>query len=299
MNQITFYTDNTADIIYEGNTHTVIGQKNIRPEALDYLARLTGDTGSKKKRPQTRLIKTIAATSLIVAVSIVSAMGGYYVKPDTKIQVKTKTVTQLKTIPSRVPNTSGGGLYTCLPEEKGLVCAGKNINSRLGVTDPAERKNQLLADKKITSIATTANTACAGTSTGEIWCWGNNATGIINPAKAENKNFTPTKVHTNTAPITSIVIGAGYAAATDGTHIWSWGNNQYGQITSEKTKTLPVTEITGITGKIRFLHSSGYTTWAWEEKTGYWAWGNNQNKEIWTMPADKHINPTNLKREKP
>jgi len=134
--------------------------------------------------------------------------------------------------------------------------------------------------------------ACGGSQTialksdGTVWAWGDNSQGELGNGPADN-NQHPTPVQVNgLSGITAITCGAMHTIAlkSDGT-VWTWGDNEYGQIgngtvdtTGNNPQTTPVL-VSGLSG-VTAIACGWYHTLALKSDGTVWAWGDNSQGEL-------------------
>ena len=141
----------------------------------------------------------------------------------------------------------------------------------------------------ITKIATTADythnldTACALTSGGGLWCWGDNAHGEVGDGTTTDRS-TPVQIFTS--GVADINGGGGYygsfcATKTDGS-LQCWGQNSYGKLgdgttTNRSTPTtVSITNVskTSATGEYSGANAMGHRC-ALKTDGTVWCWGYN------------------------
>ncbi|THF73413.1 RCC1 domain-containing protein [Cohnella fermenti] len=121
---------------------------------------------------------------------------------------------------------------------------------------------------------------------GTVWSWGNNVVGMLGNATLVTSK-TPVQVvnSTNTGGLTNVIaISAGYdhslTLLADGT-VWSWGNNDYGQLGTNSivmsTKPVQVkgTGGTGVLSNIIAIEAGNQSSFALASDGTVWSWGNN------------------------
>jgi alpha-tubulin suppressor-like RCC1 family protein len=125
--------------------------------------------------------------------------------------------------------TAAGGMFACSHNvDSSIACWGANDYGELGVGSTAPLSTQPVGvttlGNRISKVHAGASHACALTTDGAVWCWGDNRFGQLGAGD--------TTSHGND-------VAAGYAG---GAHtcalkidasVWCWGNNQYGQIRAD------------------------------------------------------------------
>jgi alpha-tubulin suppressor-like RCC1 family protein len=131
-----------------------------------------------------------------------------------------------------------GGRTTCGLTAAGEAwCWGQGVFGELG--DGLGNGNALVPVRVVgghtfTQLSGGAYHVCGVTAAGEVYCWGNNATGAIGspPGTVE---ATPIKVP-GLSGITQIAAGAGFTCALDAAgHASCWGTGEYGQLGDGKS----------------------------------------------------------------
>lgn len=135
---------------------------------------------------------------------------------------------------------------------------------------PVQVKN--LTGVKAIAVSSGSQTAYALKSDGTVWAWGDNYYGQLGNGSSAATSATPVQVK-NITGITAIAGGLanGYALRSDQT-VWSWGDNNSGQLGNNSTtpSTVPV-QVSGLTaataiaagGRVAFASRSDGTVRAW------------------------------------
>lgn len=132
---------------------------------------------------------------------------------------------------------AAGASHSCAIASDGRAfCWGLNGSGQLGtgvagdvVASPTAV--DMPEGVSFTSIHAGGSTTCARTSAGDLWCWGQNATGQIGDGITTDR-ARPTRVLVGGgAPVRSVSVGQGFACAiTTGSATYCWGNNTDGQL---------------------------------------------------------------------
>ncbi len=220
---------------------------------------------------------------------------------------------------TRTSALSGIESTICALKANGSVwCNGSNDSGQLGnsstvveVTVPV----RVTGLSGVTSLAGSRNVSayfCAGTSTGEVWCWGHG----YGSAPVKRNTLKPAAAVLPRGPSLSILLADGtlqYGSAlvsgvdssvvdyfgatgntnlsefllkTDGT-VWARGKNDRGQVGDGTTSTLATTawsQVPGLSGVMAIAPSpdgypsSGDSICALRTDGTLWCWGNN---EVW------------------
>jgi alpha-tubulin suppressor-like RCC1 family protein len=140
---------------------------------------------------------------------------------------------------------------------------------------------------------------------GTLWSWGDNESGQIGDdtmttynqwGQLENDNTRTFPVRIGTASNWSSVSAGQHhtvAIRTDGT-LWSWGNNEQGQLgdgtTTRRTSPIRI----GTDSNWAFAAAGGYHTVAVKTDGTLWAWGNNEHGRLGDGTATRRTSPTRI-----
>jgi alpha-tubulin suppressor-like RCC1 family protein len=139
----------------------------------------------------------------------------------------------------------------------------------------------------IVSIANTGTTGYAVRNDGTVWSWGDNTAGAL----GNNSTVSQTTVPVQVSGLTNItkVVGAGsngHAHRADGT-VWSWGNNDAGQLGNGSTAAfsrVPV-QVSGLTN-ITSIAAGRYNGYAVRGDGTVWSWGAGSNGALGSSAID-------------
>lgn len=157
---------------------------------------------------------------------------------------------------------------------------GDNSSGQLGLgtTTATEVVQKLSVDKTFVVVSTKDKHTLALKTDGSLWAWGTNTNGVL----AADPNITtaylvPTQIQAANT-YTSIAAGLNFSAAlkTDGT-LWSWGENNNGQLANNTIATAtwqPVQESTNSTDWDR-LTTGDYFAFSIKDKGQIQGWGDN------------------------
>lgn len=118
-----------------------------------------------------------------------------------------------------------------------VVCWGLNANGELGILPPQSEYFPTPIDINtqdiITQVVTGAEHTCALTLNGDIFCWGSDALSQTGE-RGTAPNHQPTQITSLDGfvdpNIAYLVAGRGHTCALGETHVYCWGDNQYGQL---------------------------------------------------------------------
>ncbi len=129
---------------------------------------------------------------------------------------------------------AAGGRYTCgLRVDHRVLCWGANANGQLGIADipgsPVPLQTELLA-VEVAGITAATQHACAVSTSGDLYCWGDNAFGQIGTGTSAETRVPPSLVPL-TGRATAASAGHDFTCAlleTGAVHCW--GANSFGQL---------------------------------------------------------------------
>ncbi len=118
-------------------------------------------------------------------------------------------------------------------------------------------------------------------SDGTVWTWGYNFDGELGNGAGPTANATTPVQASGLSGITAVAAGYFHTVAlkSDGT-VWTWGNNQYGQLGIGNTTnaTTPV-QVPGLSGMTAVAAGYGHTLALRNDGT-VWAWGYDNDKQL-------------------
>lgn len=178
---------------------------------------------------------------------------------------------------------SGGRVYACGSGQDGVLGDGSTASS----TRPVPVAG-LPAGVPVTALTSSWNGSGALLATGAYYDWGYNAAGQLGDGTTTTRDR-PVPVRLP-APVRQVFQGG--SGATNGQTIailadgsvWTWGNNQHGQLgdgtTTSSDAPVRVTVPHGVT--FVTINSGGYASYAIDTAGRLWAWGGNQNGQLGT-----------------
>jgi alpha-tubulin suppressor-like RCC1 family protein len=117
-------------------------------------------------------------------------------------------------------------------------------------------------------------------SDGTIWACGNNFSGQLGDGTTVNKNvLTQIGTASNWQSITTGEGGHSLAIKTDGT-LWTWGENQAGQLGNGARVDLLIPTQLGTATNWKSIAAGGTHTLALKTDDELWAWGNDSNGQM-------------------
>jgi alpha-tubulin suppressor-like RCC1 family protein len=202
-----------------------------------------------------------------------------------------ETVTAKQTLAAvnvNVPETVAAGAYHSLMLRKtGTVWAwGQNQYGQLGtsgVPTVVTTPTPVASLPAVKAIATGIGHSLALDLDGQVWAWGQNASGQVGLGSAVGTVPMPTKVPGLTG-IQRIAASGNYSLALDSDgQVWAWGQNTSGQVgtgTPSIAVPLPV-RVTGLPA-IRAIAAGLNHVLALDTAGGVWAWGQNTSGQVGT-----------------
>jgi alpha-tubulin suppressor-like RCC1 family protein len=136
-----------------------------------------------------------------------------------------------------VIDLAAGNEFTCALRDDGTVwCWGRNLEGQLGDGSNTSQVTAIQVDTtstgKIVELTAGGTHACALSTGGRSYCWGDNSYGQLGDGTLASKNL-PTPVDPQSLPVNTFHLSAGNrhtcAFAIDGT-LRCWGFNLYGQV---------------------------------------------------------------------
>ena len=190
---------------------------------------------------------------------------------------------------------SAGDYHTVAIKEDGTLWSwGLNNQGQLADSSATQRNTPV---QEITKSTDWSYVSAGGWHTvaikedGTLWSWGRNDEGQLGDGSTDNRN-TPVQEITKSTYWLLVSTGYGYTVAIkkDGT-LWSWGNNDYGQLGDGTTtdRNTPVQEITKSTDWSYV--SAEYHTVAIKEDGTLWSWGWNYYGQLGDSSTDNSNTP--------
>ena len=166
-----------------------------------------------------------------------------------------------------------GTVWTWGANNLGQLGIGNTTNSRL--------PGKVSALSRIVAISAGQSSTYALQDTGEVWACGANDAGQLGDGTGV-RQLTPVHVHdlTGVAYISSGPAANHCLAVKSNTTVWSWGNNQRGQLGdgSTITRSTPVA-VAGLTGAIS-ASAGGFFSLVGKSDGKVWAFGDNSYKQL-------------------
>lgn len=183
-----------------------------------------------------------------------------------------------------------GYRFTCIVQDGGVQCWGRNSNGELGdgsTTDRSRAVTVLTSASPstpltgVTAIASGRLHACALTSAGGVKCWGYNNFGQLGDGTTTNRNVA-TDVSGLTSGVAAIAAGQNHTCArlTVGT-VKCWGSNNQGQLgTGNQADSSTPVSVSSIAGAVLIAAGQQHTCASTSDGAmKCWGYGMNYQSE--------------------
>ena len=198
---------------------------------------------------------------------------------------------------------SAGTVYAC-----GSGDAGELGNGSTASSPTPTPVTGLPRTARVTALTSSWEGSGALLATGAYYNWGYNAVGQLGDGSTAN-SAVPVQVKLP-APARQVSQGGSgpangqtIAILADGS-VWTWGNNQHGQLGDGSTANSHVPVRVNVPAAVTFVTviAGGYSCYAIDSSGRLWAWGGNQNGQlgtgsgtrIQTSPVDVAIHLTQV-----
>jgi alpha-tubulin suppressor-like RCC1 family protein len=195
---------------------------------------------------------------------------------------KLVTKDYLLTVYGSILDSLGNSELTVTPA---LWVWGDNTAAQLGVNNATSRSTPvttILGGTNWKSIAGGGYHTIATKTDGTLWVWGLNSSGELGVNSTTNRSIPVTTIlgGTNWKSIAGGDIYRTIATKTDGT-LWTWGNNNRGQlgINTTTNRSIPVTTILGGTNW-KSISGGGSHTASVKTDGTLWTWGLNSDGQL-------------------
>ena len=182
---------------------------------------------------------------------------------------------------SGVVGLTAGHWHTCaLLTDDSVKCWGHNGRDQLGTDTNGDEQWEptTVADLPdgVTTLTAGLYHTCALTTSGAVWCWGDNSAAQLGDDQAEVQSATPIQVP-GVSGATGLSAGAIHTCVVVGDGVKCWGTN-YSGVLGDGTVTLrahPV-DVVGLSDPIAQVESAWTHTCVVTEGGGVRCWGDNR-----------------------
>jgi alpha-tubulin suppressor-like RCC1 family protein len=194
---------------------------------------------------------------------------------------------------SNVIQVSAGYYHSAALKSDGTVWIwGSNFSGQIGVGDNTDRLSPVQSQiSGITAIDCGSSHVLALSANGTVWAWGYNEQGQLGNGGqlSENKPIQVlipdvpfTGVHQVLTGVVKVAAGQTHSLAirNDGT-VWTWGNNEFGQLGHTTSYTRFATQIPELYGFTDIFGAYEHSFAIKSDKT-VWGWGTNQTGQLGT-----------------
>jgi alpha-tubulin suppressor-like RCC1 family protein len=232
---------------------------------------------------------------VILAVGIFAALGCGEQQPAADGDVEAATVSRgLATV--KVPQAVTAGAYHSLFLRKdGTVWAwGQNVAGQLGTgstsSTPQPQPSQVTGLPATKALAAGVAHSLALDVSGNVWAWGQNASGQSGLGSAGGTVLVPTRV-TALSSIQAIAANGNFSLALgeDG-RLWAWGQNTSGQIgTGGTSASVPTPVVVPGLPTLRSMAAGVNHVLALDADGRVWGWGLNTSAQVGTRVTSSTV----------
>ncbi len=145
-----------------------------------------------------------------------------------------------------------GGNFTCvLRQGGGAACWGDNLSGQLGTPNIASQSAVPVQVQNVSDLVTIACGelhACAATSTGKVYCWGENSHGELGNGGTSGSIPTPAPLATIDSVFSLAAGRRSTCALKKNGDVFCWGANDLGQLGSGTASSAPTPSPTQVPG---------------------------------------------------
>ncbi len=196
---------------------------------------------------------------------------------------------------------TAGVAHTCaLTSGGGVLCWGSNEFGQLGNGDTANSTTPVSVvglTSGVNSIAAGGDSTCALTTGGNVWCWGDNATGQLGNGTFAQSSV-PVQVmdptgHTPIGGVATITVGLSHACAVTGAGAaLCWGDNAQGELGNgnELGSNVPG-PVSGLTNGVATISAGSEFTCAVTTSGQALCWGRGDSGQLGSGTATSSKTP--------
>lgn len=200
---------------------------------------------------------------------------------------------------SGVIDVAVGGFHTCAATASGAAkCWGSANNGAVGdgssVPSRAVPVDVVGLGSGVTRVAASFFHSCALSTSGSVWCWGQNSDGRLGDGTTVNR-LTPVAVTGLSAGASTISVGVFHGCALVGGGLKCWGNNANGQLgDGSLVQRLTPVDVSA-NGKVFTTVSAGdFLTCAVSSTGGATCWGENSFGQVGDGTNTARTTPTDV-----
>ncbi|WP_164002840.1 MopE-related protein [Pyxidicoccus caerfyrddinensis] len=225
---------------------------------------------------------------VMLAVGIFAAMGCGEQQPVADGDVEAATATQELTAVKVPQGVAAGAYHSLFLRKDGTVWAwGQNVAGQVGTgsasSTPVSQPTQVNGLPAIKALAAGIAHSLALDVSGNVWAWGQNASGQAGLGSAGGTVLVPTKV-TALSGIQAIAANGNFSLAlgTDG-RLWAWGQNASGQVgTGATSASVSTPAVVTALPTIRSMAAGVNHVLALDAEGRVWGWGLNTSAQVGT-----------------
>lgn len=200
---------------------------------------------------------------------------------------------------SDVVHVAAGGDHSCaLTALGGVWCWGRNISGQLGNGSTANSLSPVAIDAflkedpdPVVQVALGQAHSCALKSSGELYCWGANASGQLGDGTAENR-LVPTPIELSN-PGKDVALGAYHTCVVDKLDkALCWGANADGQLGDGTFMNRATPDyVIGVGKELKSMFLGDSHTCGLAVNGAVWCWGAGQKGQLCNDAATKQSTP--------
>lgn len=191
---------------------------------------------------------------------------------------------------------SAGTVYAC-----GSGDAGELGNGSTASSPKPTPVTGLPRTARVTALTSSWEGSGALLATGAYYDWGYNVAGQLGDGSTASSAVPvqvklPARVRQVSQGGSGPANGQTIVILSDGS-VWTWGNNQHGQLGDGRTADSRVPVRVNVPAAVTFVtvNSGGYASYAIDTAGTLWAWGGNQNGQLGTGRGTRiETNPVNV-----
>lgn len=183
--------------------------------------------------------------------------------------------------PTAISTHSSSHLNLAILPDHSVWSWGDNLHGGLGngiSNSVSDHPVQVLGLRNATAVSVGQYHALALTNDGQVWSWGDNASGNLGLGTVSPTPATIPGVIPDFKDVVALSASMGFSLAlkNNGT-VWAWGDNTYGQLGLGTVGGPPVSVPTLIPNfpKVKALATGGLSCVALKEDGTIWTWGSN------------------------